>query len=174
MFQATIFGGHDGRLRFDKWFYLTLFGACDLTRPTVARQLLAQRQAEPGTHSMGRRTFFLTIFGAVDITSPTLAEEFIDLRETIDGGLLTMRDWDRAMADLGRLDISVASFTMFGGFDEYKLPSENQEVDSLAIQRHVGNISESAGHILQLGIGQGGAERRATVRRALADTAIVS
>lgn len=167
MFQATIFGGHEGRLRFDGWFYLTVFGACELTRPTVARQLLAQRQAEQEKRPRVRRPFFLTIFGGVDIKSPTVAEEFIDLRETIDSGLLSMNDWDRAMADLGCLDISVASFTMFGGFEEYKLPSENEEVDSLAIQRHVGNISESVGEILQFGIGQGGAERRATVRRAL-------
>lgn len=171
MIQVTVFGGYDGQLRFDKWFYLTLFGGCDLTRPTLARQILAKRNTESNRQDLARRPFFLTIFGGVDIKSPTLAQEFIDLRETLDGGQLTMEEWDRAMFDPGSTDISVASFTVFGGFDEYKLPSENEEVDSLAIQRHVGNISESAGQILQFGIGQQGVERSATVRRALVGTA---
>ena len=44
MIQATIFGGHEGRLRNDKSIYLTLFGGCELTCPTLARQVLAERQ----------------------------------------------------------------------------------------------------------------------------------
>ena len=75
------------------------------------------------------------------------------------------------MADLGRIDAGVASFTMFGGLGEYELPSEDEEVDSLATQRHLGNITESAGQILQYGIGHGGAERRATIQRAVHATA---
>ena len=102
MIQVTIFAGHDGRLRYDKWFYLTLFAGCDLVRPTVARQLLMRRHAEQEGHAAVRKPFFLTIFAGVGITSPTLAEEFIDLREMVHGGALNMDDWERAMADLGR------------------------------------------------------------------------
>ena len=76
MIQATVFGGYDGQLRCDKWFYLTLFGCCDLTRPTVARQLLSLRNTDPNGRPVARSPFFLTIFGAVDIKSPTMAEEF--------------------------------------------------------------------------------------------------
>ncbi len=168
MIQVTIFGGHEGQLRMDKWFYVTLFGACELTRPTLARQLLAQRQAERTGHApVERKPFFLTIFGASEIKAPTLAAEFIDLSEMLRSNLLTMDDWQRAVADLGRGDIGIASFTVFGGFDECALPSENEEIDSLAAQRHLGSIAESAGKVLQYGIGHGGAERRATLGRAV-------
>ena len=61
--------------------------------------------------------------------------------------------------------------TLFGGLDEGGLPSEEQEIDSLAVQRHLGNIPESASQVLQYGIGQGGSERTATLRRAILATA---
>lgn len=168
MIQATIFAGHDGRLRYDKWFYLTLFGGCDLFRPTMARQLLSQRQAQQQNQPVHRRKpFFLTIFGGVSIKSPTLAEEFIDLREMVNSGLLSLDEWDRSLVLLEESEGGIASLTLFGGFDECELPSENEEVDSLAVQRHLGNISDSASQTLQYGIGQHGSERTATVRRAI-------
>lgn len=168
MIQVTIFSGHDGRLRFDKFLYLTLFGACEMTRPTVARQLLASRKNKGDGSAVARMPFFLTIFGAAFIKSPTLVEEFVELREMLAAGLLTMDDWDRAMGDMS--DGSVASFTLFGGFDECELPSMDEEVDSLAVQRHLGAISESAGQMLQYAIGQKGSERRSAVRRAILQT----
>jgi hypothetical protein len=105
--------------------------------------------------------------GAVDIKCPTLAEEFIDLREMINNGTLSMDDLDRAIADLGRSDVSIASFTLMGGFSENALPEEEEEIESLAVQRHLGTISDSAGQVLQFGVGQRDAERRATLRRAV-------
>lgn len=171
MIHVTIFAGHDGQLQPDKRFYLTLFGGCDLVRPTVARQLLTQRQSQSEGRPLEHRPFFLTIFGGVDITCPTLAEEFLDLREMLNSNLLTMEDWDRSMAQLGRTSAAVASFTIFGGFDECELPSEDQEIDSLAVQRHLGNISDNAGQVLQYGIGQRGSERMAALRRAVTATA---
>jgi hypothetical protein len=166
MIHVTIFGGHEGRLQPNKRFYLTLFGGCGLVRPTVARQLLAQRQAERENRARGK-TFFLTAFGAAEIKAPTLTEEFLDLREMINSGMLNLDDWERSMAELARSEGLIASFTIFGGFDECTLPKEDEEIDSLAVQRHLGNIPESAGHVLQFGIGQRGAERTATLRRAI-------
>ena len=167
MIHVTIFGSHEGRLQPDKRFYLTLFGGCELVRPTIARQLLAQRQAQRENRTASRKTFFLTAFGGAEIKAPTLTEEFLDLREMIDSGLVSMAEWERSMAELARGDGTVASFTIFGGFDECTLPKEDDEIDSLAVQRHLGNIPESAGHVLQFGIGQHGAERTATLRRAI-------
>jgi len=171
MVHVTIFAGHEGRLQPSKRFYLTLFGGCDLVRPTVARQILAQQQAEHDPRLAEHKPFFLTIFGGVDIKSPTLAEEFLDLREMMDAGLLRAEDWDRSVARLGQADGAIGSMTIFGGFDESELPSEDEEIDSLAVQRHLGNIPENAGEVLQYGIGQRGAQRVATVRRALQATA---
>jgi hypothetical protein len=166
MIHITIFSGHDGQLQPDNRFYLTLFGGCDLIRPTVARQLLNERQMAASGRPSPHPPFFLTIFGGVDIKCPTLTEEFLDLREMINSGLLTMEDWDRSMAQLNRTGSTVASFTVFGGISEYELPTENEEVDSLAVQQHLGNISDSAGKVLQFGIGQRGSERVASLRRA--------
>jgi hypothetical protein len=168
MIQVTIFGGHDGQLRYDKYVYITLFGGCEMVRPTIARQLVMARQPGGPDQPKRRKPFFLTIFGGSEIKSPTLAEEFIDLRELIATGMLQVGDWERALTDLARADTGVASFTLFGGFDERALPSEDEEVEGLALQRHLGNIPEPAGQILQFGIGQHGSERTATLRRALA------
>ena len=171
MIQVTIFSGRSGELRLDNSFYLTLFGGFALTRPTIARQILARRQAERQGHRLHARPFFLTIFGGGEIKAPTLAAEFIDLRETITGGLLDMADWERTMGELGHGEPIFGSFTLFGGLDEGGLPSEEKEIDSLAVQRHLGNIPESASQVLQYGIGQGGSERTATLRRAILTTA---
>lgn len=171
MIQVTVFSGRSGELRMDSSFYLTLFGRFELTRPTIARQILAKRQAQRPGHLPSARPFFLTIFGGGTIKSPTLAAEFIDLKETISSGLLEMADWERAMSDLAQGEPILGSFTLFGGLDESGLPSEAQEIDSLAVQRHLGNIPESASQVLQYGIGQGGSERTATLRRAILATA---
>lgn len=188
MVKVTIFSGHNGRLNYNNNFYFTLFGNCELVRPTLAKQLLAQRQVERqetaeaetppqrggvafqvnyGQRHKTPGVFFLTIFGNVTIKLPTLAEEFLDLRETIRSGMLTMSDWERSMADMGRPDAVIGSLTLFASFEECSLPSEDEEVDSLAVHRQLGNVSESAGRALQLGIGQREGERRATLRQAI-------
>ena len=191
MIKVTVFSGHDGHLRTDIAFYLTLFGGVDLVRPTVARQILSTKEPQPPSPVVGERDgglvgraekalfgkppsqrkthrpFFLTIFGAVDIKSPTLAAEFMDLREMVRGGSLTLDEWDRSIAMLTHESFSPSSFTLFGGFDECCLPSESDEVDSLALQQHMGNISSKSGQVLQMGIGRHEAERIATVRRAI-------
>jgi len=168
MFQVCIMSGHEGTIKPERMFYLTLMGGCDLTRPTVARQILSRKEQ----HKMGfvepPRQFFFTLMGGVDIKSPTLAAEFLDMREMVRGGALSLSEWDAAMADLSRFDISIGSFTLMGGFSDGQLPSEANEIDSLALQFHLGNIPETSMRVLQTGIGQKDVERRSTVRRALA------
>ena len=118
MIQFCIMGGYEGRIRPEPKLYVTFLGGCSLKRATVARQILAQRLQEREGRTHPPRQFFLTIMGGVEIKCPTLAEEFIDLREMIHSGNLSMDDWDRAMADLGRSDVSIGSFTLMGGFSE--------------------------------------------------------
>ena len=74
------------------------------------------------------------------------------------------------MMALGQPSGSVASLTLFAGLDEHVVPSEDEEIESLATQQHLGNIPESAGQVLQYGIGQKGSERIATVKRAVQAT----
>jgi len=186
MLKVTIFGGHNGRLGHEGQVYLTIFGACELVRPTIAWQLISQRHEEQRgpketapsdswQHRLGlnrgrgsrSKPFFFTIFGGTELKSPTLAEEFMDLREAIQNGLLTLDDVGRSLADLTHAEPSIGSFTIFAGFDECMLPKEDAEVDSLAVHRHIGNVSERAGGVLQMGIGQRAGERRATIRQAL-------
>ena len=167
MIQVCIMSGHDGQLGSESKVYLTLMGGCELIRPTFARQILANRQQERAGRSKRPRQTFVTLLGGTEIKAPTLAEEFIELQELLSSGQFSMEDWDRNAAEAGRSDVSVASFTLMAGFDECELPSENEEIDRLALHRHLGTISEAASQTLQYGIGQRGAERRATLRRAL-------
>ena len=168
MIQFCIMSGHEGRLQPAKKIYFTLMGGLELTMPTLAKQILASRQqSADGGPPPVQSHFFLTIMGGVEIRLPTLAEEFLDLREMIRGGVLTIGDWDRCLAQLGRSNVSISSFTLMGGFEESRPPAESDEIDSLALQRHLGNISESSGRVLQLGVGQRESERWAVVRQAV-------
>ena len=189
MIQVTIFSVREGPLRYDNTFYLTLFGGCEMTKPTVARQLMIARQRvqpEPkpergdafGTmaHAMrqqaqNQKPFFLTVFGAASIKNPTLAEELVDLQELMRSGELSLEEWDRAMLTLSHTESSCSSFTLFGAFDENELPSEDEEVNSLAMQCHLGNISEPSREVLQAGIGLKETDRRAVLHRAVQATA---
>lgn len=166
MFHVTIMSGYEGIIRPERKIYFTLMGGAEFKRATVARQLLARRQQQQEGLSKPPKQFFLTICGGVEIQVPTLAEEFLDLSELIRSNVLSLDNWDRAIAELGN-DVSISSFTLMGGMEECTLPSESAEIDALALQRHMGNISESASQVLQYGIGQRDAERRATVRRAV-------
>lgn len=173
MIQFCIMSGHEGRLRAEKKFYFTLMGGLELIRPTLAKQVLTQRQSDKDARNgkpAAQSHFFLTIMGGAEIYLPTLAEEFIDMRETLRTGVLSVEEWDRCVAALGRTDFGISSFTLMGGFSESMLPEEEKEIDSLALHRHLGTIPETAGRVLEFGIGQRDAERWATIRRAVLAT----
>jgi len=172
MVQVTLFSGHEGRLRYGNHFYLTIFGGCDLVRPTLAHQILEESAQGQGPRH-GPSPFFLTVFGGVDIKCPTLAEEFVDLRDLLTARRQEVPNWENSASIVAREPGSIGSFTLFAGLNECALPSENEEIDALALQRHMGNLSDGAAQVLQLGVGQRGAERYATVRNAvLTDTSI--
>lgn len=169
MIQATLFAGHEGEMRHDKWFYITVFAGCELVKPTLARRILVQRHRDDSV-SVRRKPFFFTMFGGTSIKSPTLAAEFIDMREMLTSGAISRDEWERALVEIGREQDSFASLTLFGAFEECTLPTDEEEIDSLAIQCHLGNVTASAREILQSGIGQRESERRAIVRRAVQAT----
>ena len=169
MFQVCMFGGYEGRLAANKRVVLTIFGACELQRPTLARRLLTRRARTNDPKPARHRPIVITLFGSAEITLPTLAEEFLDLREAIRSGALTPDALDHLLADLATEDDGAAfSLTLFGACDETGLPGEDEEVDSLALQRHLGNISGNQLQILQFGVGQDEAQRRAVLRQAIA------
>jgi hypothetical protein len=167
-----MFGAFEGRLRANKRLFLTMFGGSTLRRPTLARRILAERAQRRPDQPGRSRHIVVTLFGATEIKAPTLTEEFLDLQEAVKSGALSGDAWNEFASDLARADEeTLFSLTLFGGFEEAALPSEDEEVDSLALQRHLGNISDSAVQILQLGVGQDDAHRRAVLRQAIAASA---
>jgi len=172
MLQFCMFGSYEGRLRANKRVFFTMFGACVLRRPTLARRLLTERAQHASGAPTHQRHVMITLFGATEIKAPTLAEEFLDLQEAVRSGALAREAWDQFAGDLARSDDeTVFSLTLFAGFEEAALPNEDEEVDSLALQRHLGNINDSAVQILQLAVGQDEAHRRAVLRQAIAVSA---
>ncbi len=167
MINVCIMSGHDGQLRSEKKFYFTLMGQCAMTKPTIARLIMDQRNRSPQINQAPTPKFFLTIMGNTELTCPTLTQEFLDLRELIDSGNFSLHHWDQTLADLATVDHSIASFTLMGQFDEHGLPPENDEVDGLALHRHLGNLCEESLNILQSGVGLRGAERHTIIYRAL-------
>jgi hypothetical protein len=167
MIHFAIFGGQSGPISPDRKVYVTLFGGCELKRPTIARQLLeAKAGGIPLTET--RFHYFITIFGGTEIRAPTLAEEYCDLHAALRSGQLSIDEWDRAVAQLGGSSATrYGSFTAFGGFEADKLPSEDDELDGIALSHHLGQMSEDTGRLLMLAIGQPSAQRPSAVRRAL-------
>jgi hypothetical protein len=171
MVHFCVCGAHGGQLSPDKRFYVTICGACELKRPTVAKQIVEMRRRSAAGMPQVRNHFFVTVCGATEIKVPTLAEEYIDMKEAVKGGMITLEEWDVAVAQLSADEsYRVGSFTLMGAFEDCELPSENEEVDGLAINRHLGHIPEEAGTTLELGVGRSGSQRTAVLRRALAAT----
>lgn len=167
MLRFCMFGGYEGPLTPDHRCYVTLFGACELKAPTLARRLIAVRHGET-RQARNARQVFVTLFGSTEIKSPTLAEEFIDLKEAVRGGLLDLDRWEQYVAELETVQSrSFLTFTLFGALSETELPSEDEEVESLALQRHFGNIGEDSGRLLEMGVGQAGVNRRTVLHGAL-------
>jgi hypothetical protein len=169
MINFCIFGGHEAQLSPEKRLYVTIFGGCEVKRTTAVRQIVEYREvARNGRPPTA--CFVLTIFGGTEIAAPTLADEYLDLLEAVRSGSLTFDEWDRAMPRIARLGPHVASFTLFGGMSADQLPSEDQELDGIALQRHLGTIPPDAAQILTLAVGTAGAQRLAAVRQAVAHT----
>lgn len=169
MLHACIMSGHEGVLDSEQRVYLTFMAGIELRAPTIARQIVARRNQPEPRNGPAVRQVFLTLLGGASIRVPTVTEEFMDFRDLIQSGKISLGDWDQHATDAQRTDVQISTFTVMGGFSDGELPSDDAEVDALAIQRHLGNIPEGVGEILKLGIGQRGGERRAILRRAVAD-----
>ncbi len=166
--QFCIFGGHDGELRAEQRVFFTMFGGCELKRPTLGRQLLARHESERAGIPPRRPQVIITVFGGTEITHPTLAEEFLDLNELTAKGKVSKADCERYFAELDQGHVvDLTTITLFGSFEGATIPKENVEIDALALHRHLGNISDRSGEVLQLGIGLTGSERRSILRQAV-------
>jgi hypothetical protein len=172
MFHLCLFGGQAGELDAQQKVYLTAFGGCELRWPTIAKQMTALRQR--GTPSAAAPIqYFLTLFGGTEITAPTLAHEFLDLQNALRSGQLTLDDWDRSIVRIGDIRRS-GSLTLFGNFNGDGLPGEDAELDDLALNRHLGYISDEAAELLMRAVGARGSSRAAVVRQAVATTMVRS
>jgi hypothetical protein len=164
MVHLCTFGGHEGEQMSPGHVYVTLFGGTDLKRRTVTQRFMDEQ------HSNGRgnqrAAFFLTIFGAASVQSPTLASEYVELMQSIRVGTITLKQWDDFASRYSLDRIDAGSFTLFGGFGAEE-PSQDAELDDLAMHRHLGQIPDAAAGVLMLAIGQKGKARSLAVRTAV-------
>ncbi len=167
MIHFCMFGGHKGRINSGEMIYVTIFGGCELKQPTLAKRINEMRRRQSAGLPVRRRNFFINIFGGASITHPTLAEEYLDLQDALRAGAFTLDEWDVEVARLGSESVSSGSFSFCGGFDSDSLPSEKDEIEGLALNRHLGHITTDAGRTLEFGVGQRGAQRTAVLRQAV-------
>jgi len=167
MVHVSIFGGHEGELAPGRAFYVSIFGGSTLRRPAFATRLMQiKRYAD---EALKTQYFFFSLFGGAEVKWPTLAEEYLALTEALRSGGLTLEDWDRHSDRMGlAAALQTGSFSLFGGSNTEKLPSEDEELDDLSRQRHAGAIGQDAAERLMLGIGQHNLQRLAAVRQAVA------
>jgi len=167
MIHFCMFGGHKGRISSGEMIYVSIFGGCELKQPTLARRIAETRRRQSAGSPVRRRNFFINIFGGASITHPTLAEEYLDLQDALRSGIFTLSEWDMEVAQLCSESVTCGSFSFCGGFDGDRLPSDQEEIEGLALNRHLGHITSDAGKALECGIGQAGAQRVAVVRQAV-------
>ncbi len=170
MLHFCLFGGHGGSMAPGRRLYITLFGACELKRPTLARMIMEARENGKDFDPQ-RGCFFLTIFGGSGIKAPTMAEEYADMRDLLRSGAITHTDWERHASHLGSPP-RIGSFTLFGAFDGDVLPTEEEELDAIAIQQQLGDLSDRIGRDLMLAIGRPSSQRFQAVRRATSNAAV--
>jgi hypothetical protein len=167
MAHFSMFGSNDGQLVPGRDFFITIFGGSNLKRLPAASQITELRQQPAHQRSQPQYTF-CTLFGGTTLTWPTLAEEFLALRDALRAGTMTLEDWDRYVAQPGGPGpLRTLSLTLFGGFDGDVLPREDQELDDLSLQRHLGQIPEQALQTLMLAIGRTGVQRLTAIRQAV-------
>ncbi len=162
-----MFAGHDAVLSGGRDFYVTVLGGTSVRRPPTASLVSQLLRGSPGQPDHPQCTF-VTVFGGTSLMWPTLSEEYLALRDALQAGSLTLEDWDRlAVVAGGGGPVRILSLTLFGSFEGDQLPREEKELDDLALQRHLGEIPESAVQILTMAIGQRGHQRLTAVRQAI-------
>jgi hypothetical protein len=167
MAHFSMFGGNNGQLAPGRDFYITIFGGCDLKRPTAASHIVELR-GQPAYARDRSQGIFCTLCGGTTLTYPTLAEEYLALRDALRSGTITLEDWDRSLARPGGVGpLRAMSLTLFGSFDGEVVPREEKELDDLSLQRHLGQIPEAAVQLLMLAVGQIGLQRLTAVRQAV-------
>ncbi len=167
MVRFTMFSGHEGPLGPERDIYVTLFAGSELRRPPFAAVVTRARQQSANEPKAPHYTF-LTLFGGTDLSWPTLAEECVALRSALAARTLTLEEWDRTLGRFGDGGgLRVNALTLFAGFDANAVPSEDKELEDLALHRHFGHLTDAAVEALLPAIGQKGAFRLAAVRQAV-------
>ena len=167
MASFCMFGSHGGQLGPAGGVHITIFGASELLRPPVARQIIDRREEVHKRRSRPMQVL-VTLFGAAGVRWPTLAEEYLVLREALRSGDLTLDDWDRYIGGaIGTELPGIHPVTLCGTFNADGLPEDEEELDALAMQQHLGHLSEQTVAFLTMAVGQRGAQRLTAVRHAL-------
>jgi hypothetical protein len=167
MLHFCVFGGSDTELRTEGGVYVTIFGGATLRRPPLAHALTLHR-GQSAEKTRIHQHYCLVLFGGITVSWPTVVQEYLSLRDALRSRTITLDEWDNFVAQSG-VDgsLRVNSLTLFGGFDSNETPSEDDELDTISMHRHLGQISEDAAERLMLAIGQSGPHRLAIVRQAV-------
>lgn len=114
--KLALLGGNEAQLdTADGGWVLTILGATELRRPTLAarirRRLLEERA---GVRRPGRRTWVVTVVGMTTVQTPSLASELVELAQLRDAGIASAQDIHRLGQDLlaqeqGRGALSICS-----------------------------------------------------------------
>ena len=195
MFHFTIFGGSEVSLTGSRQLILTLFGGTEVRKPTLAKRLMQEKQAQwpdkpagpvktdDNLHKVrnffenldsgaagpaGRRssTFLLTIFGGVEIKPPSIAEEFMDMRELVSSGLIEPREWDQLIGRMYQMgDLDSISSFTLFAGMGEASLSEEEEIKKIASATSMGLISRDEEQALRSVVGRDPQQVRMLLRQ---------
>lgn len=123
MLHLSIFSGTEAEMPPAGFTSLTIFGASELRRPTLAREILNHRARKDAPKSRwswlfgSDENFVVTIFGASEVRAPTLVEEHTALSALLRSGQIRREEIPALIDGIeARLGGSGAyrTFTLFG------------------------------------------------------------
>lgn len=154
MVHVTLFGGTAVPVSSRGRIVFTMFGSTELRCPSLGKRLAAMAATRTDSPAGARgllrakrrdegQVVAITIFGATVVKYPTMAEEFVDLRDWAASCRLSPAQRRELLAAARQEHYTphVATFTLFGGFDE-EYPDRQEQQRRLEELHALGVISD--------------------------------
>ena len=143
MFHLTIFSGTEGELAASGATVLTVFGSAELSRPTLAQQLIhlrSQRGRRRGLFDRligSHESIVVTVFGSSMLRDPSIAEEYAALAAAVRSGQIERHELRGLMDELeavGGARGALRTLTLMGAcvITSLKAAKERKALDAAA------------------------------------------
>lgn len=161
MIHFTAFGATEAEISPNGFTALTVFGAAEFRRATLAQRIMHRRREKGKKRSwwdrwLGRdRSMVITVFGGTEITCPTIMEEYAAVRSLVESQAISKEEclaWIENVADGDDMSADLSRVTLFG-VCTYEPPTVKAERKALDAAEGAGIITAGTRQELSQAIG---------------------